>query len=143
VDKQTDKSSNHFLGAGWGFPVTFIAGYNKLHITENEENINESIAIILQTRQGERFSDPFFGAGIQKFFFRKMDNTLKGEIRDTVAMSLMIYEPRIKVLEVKVDCMDEHNGIVQVAINYMYIRTNTRHNYVFPFHIKEGTSLVK
>lgn len=143
MDNQAHKNKRQFLGAGWGFPVTFVAGYNKLHITENEENINQSIAIILQTRQGERFADTFFGAGVQQFFFKKMDATLKGEIADAVQTSLMLYEPRIKVLDVKVDYSDEYNGLVQIAISYLFNQTNTRHNYVFPFHIKEGTNLVK
>ncbi|MBL0358423.1 MAG: GPW/gp25 family protein [Chitinophagaceae bacterium] len=142
MDNQPAKSKNHFLGSGWGFPVTFVAGYNKLHITENEENINDSIAIILQTRQGERFLNPFFGAGVQKFFL-KMDDTLKGEISDAVKTSLMLYEPRIKVLEVKIEYSDNYNGLVEIMISYLYNQTNTRHNYVFPFHIKEGTNLVK
>lgn len=139
----TDKNNNHFLGAGWGFPVTFVAGYNRLHTTENEKNINDSIHIILQTRQGERFLDPFFGAGVQNFFFRKMDDTLKGEIADAVKMSLLLYEPRIKVLQVKIENTNSPDGMMNILITYIYVKTNTRHNYVFPFHLVEGTNLTK
>ena len=130
-----------FLGSGWSFPVTFSAGNYCLELTKFEQNINESIDIILQTTMGERFMQPDFGSGLQKFFFRKMDETLKGEIRDTVMVSLLNNEPRINVLDVEISFSDLLNGFIEILITYEFNKTNTRHNYVFPFYIKEGTNL--
>jgi uncharacterized protein len=143
VDNQQHIPNNHFLGSGWAFPVTFTAGYHTLKITASETNINESINIILQTRCGERCMNPQFGAGVQQFFFKKIDDTLKGQIADTVKTALLLYEPRITVLNVTVDCPAGQNGLVEVSVLYQYNQTNTRHNYVFPFHITEGTNLAK
>jgi phage baseplate assembly protein W len=141
VDRQLSKHQNNFLGSGWSFPVTFSAGNYELNMSSYENNINESIDVILQTKKGERCMEPQFGSGLQQFFFRKMDETLKGEICDTVKMSLLINEPRITVKEVKVEYTDLQNGLVEVGVTYMYNQTNTRHNYVFPFNINEGTNL--
>ena len=33
------------------------------------------------------------------------------------------------------------NGLVNIEITYLYNQTNTRHNYVYPFYLKEGTNL--
>lgn len=85
--------------------------------------------------------EPYFGSGLQQYFFRKMDETLKGEISETVRMSLLHNEPRIQVTDVEVVFADIQNGLVEIRISYKYNQTNTRHNYVFPFHIKEGTNL--
>lgn len=135
------KYEHSFLGSGWAFPVTFSAGNSQLELTANEQNINDSIDIILLTKNGERCFEPQFGSGLQQFFFKKMDETLRGEIAEAVKISLLHNEPRITVYDVKVEFIDLYNGLTEISILYMYNQTNTRHNYVFPFHINEGTNL--
>jgi phage baseplate assembly protein W len=141
VDRQLTNRENSFLGSGWSFPVTFSVGNFQLTQSSYEDNINESINIILQTKNGERCFEPQFGSGLQQFFFRTMDETLKGEIREAVKTSLLFNEPRITVKDVNVIYTDLLNGFVEINISYMYNQTNTRHNHVFPFHLKEGTNL--
>ncbi|NTE05724.1 GPW/gp25 family protein [Agrobacterium tumefaciens] len=140
MDKLT-KYEHSFLGSGWAFPVTFSAGNSQLVLSANEQNINSSIDIILMTKQGERYFDPQFGSGLQQFFFKKMDETLRGEIAEAIKISLLHNEPRITVFDVKVEFTDLYKGLTEITILYTYNQTNTRHNYVFPFHINEGTSL--
>jgi phage baseplate assembly protein W len=134
---------NEFLGSGWSFPVTFSAGNFQLHVSAYEANINESINIILKTKTGERCFETQFGSNLQQFFFKKMDGTLKGDIIDAVTNSLLHNEPRITVTQVTVDFTDPQNGIAEIHISYLYNQANTRHNYVFPFHLTEGTNLDK
>ncbi len=138
-----DIPENEFLGSGWSFPVSFSHGNFQVHTSAYETNINESIEIILRTKKGERCFEEQFGSGLQDFFFKKMDETLKGDIKNAVATSLLHNEPRITVKEVDVDFIDMQNGIAEITIRYMYNQTNTRHNYVFPFHLNEGTNLGK
>lgn len=130
-----------FLGSGWAFPVSFSVDNHQLSLSANETNINESINVILNTRKGERTLEANFGSGIQQFMFRKIDNTLKGEIIETIKFALLRYEPRILVQDVKVASTDVLNGKIEILISYIYSQTNTRHNYVFPFYLKEGTNL--
>ena len=141
MDKQLSQHENNFLGSGWAFPVLFSAGNYTVNTTSYEDNIKESIDIILLTRMGERCLEPQFGAGLQQFFFRILDETLKGEIINVVKTSLLHNEPRITVQNVDVESSDPMNGSIEIDINYIYNQTNTRHNYVFPFHLKEGTNL--
>ena len=132
---------NEYLGSGWSFPVSFSVGNFQLNISAFETNINESISIILKTKNGERCFQEQFGSGLQEFFFQKMDETMKGEIIEAVFTSLLHNEPRITVNEVDVDFIDPRSGIVEISISYTYNQTNTRHNYVFPFNLNEGTNL--
>lgn len=141
MDKQLTKQKNEFLGSGWAFPVTFSIRTLELELTEYEQNINDSIKTILLTNQGERCLESQFGSGLHNFYFKKMDDTLKGEIIDAVETSLLDNEPRITVESVDVVFSDIESGAVEVYIDYIYNQTNTRHNYVFPFYLKEGTSL--
>lgn len=130
-----------FMGSGWAFPVTFSAGDARLQLTKYEQNINQMIDVIMQTTFGERPLEPLFGSGLQQFFFKEMTPTLKGDIRDAVKAALLNNEPRITVLDVTVTFSDINNGLVEINITYEYNQTNTRHNYVYPFHLKEGTNL--
>lgn len=130
-----------FLGSGWAFPVSFSANNHQLNLSANETNINESINVILNTRKGERTLEAEFGSGIQQFMFKKIDSTLKGEIIETIKFALLRYEPRILVQDVRVASTDIVNGTIEILITYIYSKTNTRHNYVFPFYLKEGTNL--
>lgn len=134
-------AENSFLGSGWAFPITFSQGNYQLGISDGEENINECINIILSTRLGERCFEPQFGSGLQQFVFRKMDETLKGEINDMVKDTLLQNEPRITVNEVTVNFLNLLNGYSEVIIKYTINTANTRHNHVYPFHLKEGTNL--
>ena len=137
MDNTEDKRENTFLGSGWAFPVSFSVGNYQLNTSSNETNINESINIILNTRKGERTLEANFGSGLQQFMFRKIDPNLKGEIIETIKFSLLRYEPRILVQEVRVAATDLTNGVIEILIIYIYSQTNTRHNYVFPFQLKE------
>jgi len=130
-----------FWGSGWAFPIVFEVGNYQLETSSREENINQSIDVILKTRKGERSVDANFGSGLHQFLFQTMDETLKGEIVDTVKIALLEFEPRITVLNVSVDFVDRNEGFVNIHITYEVNTTNTRHNYVFPFYIKEGTNL--
>ena len=141
MDKQLTQQENNFLGAGWLFPVSFSVGNLQLDLSMYEANINACINVILQTKNGERAFEPEFGSGLQQFFFKKMDETLKGEIMNAVKSSLLNNEPRITVQDVSVNYTDMLGGLVEITISYIYNQTNTRHNYVFPFHLKEGTNL--
>lgn len=129
------------MGSGWAFPVTFSVGNHQLNLSAHEENINESIDIILQTRNGERCMEGDFGGGLQQFLFKKMDETLKGEIAEVVTYALLYNEPRITVTNVDVQFRDMSGGAIEIFLDYVYNETNTRHNYVFPFYINEGTNL--
>lgn len=142
MDKQlSNKAEKQFLGSGWAFPVTFSAGNYQLSLTAYEENVNNAINAIMLTRMGERSLEPQFGSALYQYFFRNPDATLQGEIVDAVKTALLHNEPRITVMNVSVEFTDMLNGLVEVTVAYIYNKTNTRHNYVFPFHVKEGTNL--
>ena len=51
-------------------------------------------------------------------------------------------KPRIKVDKVEVIAHQDQVGTVALHIYYTIKQTNTRHNHVFPFSVKEGTNLL-
>lgn len=66
---------------------------------------------------------------------------MKREIADIVGFSLLHNEPRITLQEIIVTYTAILAGLIVIRIVYVFNQTNTRHNNIFPFYIKEGNNL--
>lgn len=126
-----------FLGRGWSFPVNTDLAL-KIETSSHEENIQESIKIILGTRKGERVMRPDFGCGINDFVFESISSMSLGHIELSVTEALTKYEPRIELLSVDLSIEQIDNGFLMINIYYRVISTNNRFNLVYPFYIREG-----
>ena len=114
----------------------------KLIIEHGEENIKQSIDLILSTHYGERSVMADWGSKLNTFLFKNLDSNLAGEIISAVKICLLNYEPRIRVTNVDVEYSSAKEGRVILLIDYLIKKTNSRHNHVYPFSDIEGTSLV-
>lgn len=130
-----------FLGRGWGFPPTFERGVGGVKMTEAEDDIRESIWIILSTRPGERLMNPDFGCGIHQLVFEEINTTLQTKLKDLVERALILYEPRIEVLGVEVHIEQKLDGMANIDVAYNIRQINTRYNIVYPFYFLEGTDI--
>jgi phage baseplate assembly protein W len=132
---------NSFLGTGWSFPPAFTKVGNTALMSENQEDIEESIRIILGTIPGERIMQPDFGCDLKKLVFEKVDSILISELNHIIYHALLNYEPRINLIDVALLMQDDLRGMLHLQLNYTIIITNTRHNMVYPFYFLEGTSI--
>lgn len=126
-----------FLGAGWKFPVK-VDTAGKIAMSEYEEDIRESVKIILLTGKVERVMRPDFGAGLHDFVFETMSATTIGSIQSAIQNALIKWEPRIKVQAVDVKPDTGEFGKLLINIDYRVRATNTKFNLVFPFYLKEN-----
>lgn len=127
-----------FLGRGWKFPISFSR--NGVEMSETEEDIRESLRILLSTYPGERIMRPDFGCRLRDFCFRAFDEEFKALLKDEIQRAILFNEPRIDVDEILVT-KPEDGDVVEVEILYMIRMTNSRSNLVFPFYINEGTDV--
>src|SRR5262245_12483308 len=91
-----------FLGRGWAMPVALDPRTGRVAETEYEEDIRQSIRIIIETVPGERVMRPDFGCGIHELVFASMDSETLQRARSTVEDALRRYEARIEVIDVSV-----------------------------------------
>ncbi|WP_457622077.1 GPW/gp25 family protein [Persephonella sp.] len=122
-----------FLGKGWSFPVR-INEDGTFRLSEKEENIRQSIIIILKTIKGERFNHPEFGCGISEYVFSSINSSTLSMIKEDIKEILTRFEPRISVEEVDVSVEDESKLLI--SISYRILKTNRKDNLVYPFYIK-------
>lgn len=135
------EDNNSFLGRGWAFPPSFSKQSGSVDMVMEEEDVKQSIRIILGTIPGERIMDPIFGCGINKYVYESRDPTHMTMLRDVVYDALLYYEPRIKIEKIKIYEDINTDGLIKIHIDYKVIITNSRSNIVFPFYLKEGTNI--
>lgn len=136
-----NEKNNSFLGRGWAFPPGFYYEMGTVETVEDEEDIKQSLGIILGTIPGERVMFPTLGCGIRKFVFESNDPTQISMLKDAIYDSILYYEPRIKLETIDIKDDTQIYGLLHIYIFYTVIITNTRSNMVFPFYFKEGTNL--
>ncbi len=127
-----------FLGRGWAMPVALDPRTGLVASVAYEEDIRQSILIILETAPGERVMRPNFGCGIHELVFAALDSATLQRVRSTVEEALHRCEARIDVLAVTVDEAAITEGRLLVEIEYRVRLTNQLGNLVFPFYFREG-----
>ncbi|MGE5113244.1 MAG: GPW/gp25 family protein [Acidobacteriaceae bacterium] len=127
-----------FLGRGWNMPVEVDPRTGHVASAAYEEDIRQSILIIVQTTPGERVMRPNFGCGIHELVFTAVDSTAIQRIRSEVQEALRRCEARIEVLAVNVEESPDVLGELLIELEYRVRKTNQVGNLVFPFYFREG-----
>ena len=138
--------STDFLGVGWAFPVR-TDDDGSVATSSYEDNIKESIRVILGTAKGERQMRPDFGCGIHELVFALNNQATAGMAAYHVEQALIRWEPRIELIKVEASPDLENAGRsggserLIISIEYRVIATNSIFNLVYPFYITEGVGV--
>ena len=94
--------------------------------SEGDENIRESITIILLTEPGERLLLGTFGGGLRHFLFEPNTVATRRLMQERIEDALRLWEPRITLEDVRVeaDPLDEQGVVVTIA--YRLVATQAR-----------------
>jgi phage baseplate assembly protein W len=136
--EQEDQS---FLGRGWNFPPRFNSNTLQVEMVEGEEDIRQSLWILISTLPGERILKPLYGCDLHSLVFERLTVTIKEEIIDMLELAIIRFEPRIILNEIQVEIDADQSGLVKIIVDYRVRRTNSRSNIVYPYYLKEGTNI--
>lgn len=141
ADNDIDK---RFLGVGWSFPPAFHKYGEKLEVklVAEDEDIRESLAILLTTRPGERIMQPGYGCGLHSMLFESINESTITEIKDVIERAVLFYEPRINLEAVDIGTENVYEGRIDIQLDYTIRKTNTRSNMVYPFYFIEGSRIL-
>jgi len=129
-----------FLGNGLNFPVRMNARGEIMLVTGNED-IEQSIRIILSTRPGERVMRPTFGCRAYDLLFEPHSAATASLLTDYVYEALQMWEPRIEVQDVAVTTAGNGSGALLVDIVYQIKSTHDTRSIVYPFFIESEQEL--
>lgn len=91
-----------------------------------EDNVRESIRIILLTEPGERLYRPDFGAGLGKYLFEPNIAATHVAIADSISRALSNWEPRIRVAAVEVVADPDDAEAAIATVSYTLVATQQR-----------------
>lgn len=128
-----------FIGTGWSFPPGFDDRQLSALLVDHEQDIEESLHILLSTRPGERVMHPGYGCPLRRMVFEQIDSGTLAEIRDLIGRAVRQHEPRIELHEVQTDTRDLSEGVLRLQLLYTIRRTNDRRNWVYPFYLHDGS----
>ncbi len=135
------EAQKQFLGRGWASPVRLDPATALVATAEADDDVQQSILIILGTSPGERVMRPEFGCGIADMVFEVIDNATVNRIAALVRDALVRFEARIDVLDVTVDPWRAAEGRLDISIHWRMRATNQVGNLVYPFYFREGGPL--
>jgi uncharacterized protein len=126
--------AEEFIGAGFAFPMrTDTAG--GIALVRREQELEESMRLILATAPGERPMRPEFGCGLHDYVFAPADATTAGQIAYEVRSALERWEPRVDVVDIDVNVDVDRPDTLYIDIRYSIRGTNDPRNLVFPFYL--------
>ncbi|MEO1412123.1 MAG: GPW/gp25 family protein [Bacteroidota bacterium] len=128
-----------FLGRGWKFPPEFNRAHRGTKLSQYEQDIRESLLILLSTLRGERVMRPSYGTTVYDLLFEPLDLNVGTLVSEEVKRAILVHEPRVFVDQVTPN-QDPFAGFLELSIDYTVISTNTRYNLVYPFYLNEGTN---
>ena len=132
---------DNFLGRGWSFPPSFENQGRSVRMVSAEEDIRQSLQILLATRLGERVMRPSFGWKREALMFESMSANFATDLRDEVKTAILFTEPRITLDNVRLEPSRETEGLIEIRIEYTIRTTNSRSNLVYPFYTNEATDV--
>lgn len=125
-----------FLGTGWAFPVA--VGSGGVSLVSHEEDVKQSLLILLRTNPSERVMRIGFGGGLDAFMFEPINTATLHALARQVELTLIRFEPRIDQIAVSVKPDPDRAAYVLIEIQYRVRATNSTGNLVYPFYLREG-----
>lgn len=129
--------NEEFIGRGWGYPLR-VNPAGGIAMVDKDQELVESIRLILGTAPGERPMRPEFGCTIHDYVFASADPETRGDMRACVEEALARWEPRIVVLGVELIPDRVDPALLYIQVRFRPATDNSPRNLVFPFYMIPG-----
>jgi uncharacterized protein len=129
-----------FRGSGWRFPILPQAG-GGLGYVSLDENVAQSVELLLRTAAGERLMRPEFGTTVPAMVFEADSVQNLFQLEQALLDTVRRWEPRVEVERVEAVPDPAQEGVVSVTVVYRVLRTNTVRSQVFPFYLLGGQAV--
>lgn len=125
-----------FLGKGLRFPVSVNLN-GGVSSSALEENVRQSIFIILGTAPGERIYRPDFGCRIHDLMFAPNNPITAAAAEVYCEEAIYKYEPRIESVTCRARPNPDEPNRLDVRLEYVIAGKNEKRNLVYPFYLKQ------
>ncbi len=129
--------AQEITGRGWGFPP-IVDQQGGLSLTNERNEIQQSINVILSTSPGQRVMRQNFGCRLHELVFQPINNHTIAQVRRYVEEALGMWEPRINVRNVSATPDFQDTSKLLINIEYEVKSTRDRRSLVYPFYLIPG-----
>lgn len=126
--------ANLIIGRGWHFPPT-LDERGTVALASDDEEIEQSIQIILSTAPGQRVMRPEFGCRVHELVFAPNSPATTGLAGRYVREALGRWEPRIQVMNVDAEPDPGNPGCLVISVAYRVLATHSNRSLVYPFYL--------
>jgi phage baseplate assembly protein W len=130
-------SEGDFRGVGWRFPIVPEPG-GGLGYVGLDDNVHQSVKLLLQTTAGERLMRPEFGVTVPDLVFEADSDQRLFQLEQELLETVQRWEPRVEVDRLTAERVQGADNTVEVKLYYRVRRTNSARNLVFPFYLATG-----
>ncbi|OUC11769.1 MAG: hypothetical protein B0A82_26655 [Alkalinema sp. CACIAM 70d] len=130
--------NEQLLGKGWNFPLVFEHQGRSVRMAEAEEDIRQSLNILLSTELGERVMRPGFGWKRDALLFEPLSTSFATYLKREIETAILFFESRITLNKVTFETAPDREGLIEIRLDYTIRTTNTRTNFVYPFYLDEA-----
>ena len=124
-----------FLGKGVRFPVSVNLN-GGVSSSQLEENVRQSIFIVLGTAPGERLNRPQFGCQIHDLMFAPNNHMTAAKAEVFCEEALYKFEPRVSKVVCNASVNADEVNRLDIRIEYVIAGKNDKRNLVFPFYLR-------
>jgi phage baseplate assembly protein W len=118
-------NASQIYGRSISFPPR-VGADGRVAWSVGEENIRESIRVILLTNLRERLRLAEFGGGLSQFLFEPNTVATRHQIEERIKRALAAWEPRISVDGVNVEADPNDVQAAIATITYKLVATQKR-----------------
>jgi phage baseplate assembly protein W len=129
-----------FLGKGWAFPVSFNNQGRGVAVAQAEDDIRQSLQILLSTSIGERVMQPTFGWKREALMYEPLSTSFGAFLAHEIETAILFFESRIELNRVDFEAASDQTGLILIRLDYTIRATNTRINLVYPFYLDHQES---
>ena len=129
-----------FLGRGWRFPILPGAG-GDLSYVDGDENVGQSLWLLLSTGWGERVMRPRFGTNARDMVFAPGSVANLKALEVSIEEAVAVHEPRASLDGVVATPDLEEPERVDIEVTYTVRASNTRASFVFPYYLSRPGGL--
>jgi uncharacterized protein len=123
-----------FYGRGASFPWA-LSSTGGIRESAGLRKVEESIRVVLGTQYGERVMRPTFGCNLKSLAFAPNHEATANLARHYVEDGLRQWEPRIELLEVRVE-NDRLQNALMIHVHYRVKATQDVRSLVYPFYLE-------
>ena len=127
------------IGTGWRFPILPDAR-GRLGFVAGQENIEQSLRLLLLTNLRERVMRAGFGTDAREQLFAPGSEKVLRLVERSVGAAIRDHEPRIEVRNLRAEADPRDPTHILVEIAYEVRATYVRGNLVFPFYLSGGAA---